>query len=118
METLSIKTDCNRIKWQERGQNLNCRSSSLIHNINLILELIIRNTLKYNKFTSAEEVFEYVLTLHGGNAFQNSDQELELVLDKEIIVSLCNSLCAHNGVLRKLEKNDESFYRLNYELNF
>ena len=89
METLSIKTDCNRIKWQERGQNLNCRSSSLIHNINLILELIIRNTLKYNKFTSAEEVFEYVLTLHGGNAFQNSDQELELVLDKEIIVFLC-----------------------------
>jgi hypothetical protein len=80
---------------------------SLIRYINFILELIIINTLQYNKLTSSEEIFEKLVA----DSISSSDAGIDIVT----IENICQELCSNNGVLIKLKKNNICFYKLNHK---
>lgn len=102
------------INWSRRLNKLNAKEYSLIGNVNIILEVIIKNTLKFNKLTSAEEIYEDMISVQ-------NDKVLEIESNKKVditsIENLCEALCMNNGVLIKLETNGKSYYKLNYKEN-
>jgi hypothetical protein len=112
METITFIPTQNKIRWNGPGRKLNGKLYSIISNVNNILELIIRNTLKFNKLTSSDEICEYLFILRNGSV---TDQNIDL--DAESIENICNTLCLNKGVLIKLKKNNQSFYKLNYKEN-
>jgi hypothetical protein len=76
--------------------------------------LIIRNTLKFNKLTSSNEIYENLI------AFQNiqiEESDSENAIDIDTIENICDTLCVNKGVLIKLKKNNECFYKLNITEN-
>jgi len=110
METLTYISTDNRAKLAGRGKKLNDKSYSLITKINLILEPVIRNTLKFNKFTSVDEIYDNLIALQNSTV---SDLDIEMDLSLGTIENICDALSANKGVLIKLRSNDESLYKLN-----
>jgi hypothetical protein len=100
-----------RIRWPGRGKILNNKTYALIANINFILEMIIRNTIKFNKLTSADEIYENLMSVLSNGA---ANPAVVYEMDVITIIDICDALCGEKGVLIKLKKNDESLYRLNY----
>lgn len=114
METITFKPAYSSIKHAGRGPKLTGHDFSLINNISLILELIIRNTLKFNKLTSADEIYEDMAYLQNYGA---PESESGGKLDIKSIESICEVLCVKNGILIKLEKNLKVYYKLKYKEN-
>ena len=113
MGTMTFIPIYKRTRWPVRKEKLDGKLYSIINNINfLILELINRNTFKYKKLTSADEIYESLI-IHKNATFTGLDIEIEI--DVETIISICDALCSNKGVLIKLKKNDEYFYKLNYQ---
>jgi len=98
------------IKHAEEQKKLSGEDVTLIRHINLILEFIIINTLQFNKLTSAEEIFEKLITDYAEN-----QSEIENDIDVVSIDEICQELCNNNGVLIKLVKNNVFFYKLNHK---
>ncbi len=115
MVSITFIPTSSRIKYSANlEKKLSGKDYSLIRNINLILELIISNTLRYNKLTSTDEIYENLKT------FQNSNvpyEEKEVELDVNSIENICNIFCEGKGVLIKLKRNNECFYKLNNHVN-
>ena len=109
METITIAPASQKLKWGGR-EKLSKEAYDLIAHINIILELIIINTLQYNKLTIAEEILEKLVSVQ----FEK-DPKMEIDADLETIDNICNALCAENGVLVKLVKNNTNYYKLNHK---
>ena len=110
METFkNIELHNNNLYWSYK-QKLNDKENSLIWSINYILELIIKNTLTYNKLTSAGEIHES-LTLFLNESPQEQDDKYAI----SSIENICDALCENNGVLKKYEINVKKYYKLNYK---
>jgi hypothetical protein len=109
METITIAPASQKLKWGER-EKLSKEAYDLIAHINIILELIIINTLQYNKLTIAEEILEKLVSVQ----FEK-DPKMEIDADLETIDHICNALCTENGVLVKLVKNNTNYYKLNHK---
>lgn len=108
MESIIYTPIRKKTKWSGRVKTLNDKSYSLIFNINFILEMIIGSTLQFNKLTSANEIYESFMAIHN-----ETDPDIKMELDIDTIDNICRALCANDGVLIKLEKNDQSYYKLN-----
>ena len=115
METMTFTPNYDALKQSShRIYKLNGKEHSFISNINLILELIIKNTLKFNKLTSSDEIYDSLMSLTNND---NSDLNKNYEMEVNWIESICDILCANNGILIKLQKKDECFYKLNNLLN-
>jgi len=110
MEIMTIAPASQKIKWGGHEKKLNKEAYDLIGQINIILELIIINTLQYNKLTIAEEILEKLVSVQ----FEK-DPKMEIDADLDTIDNICNALCAENGVLVKLVKNNTNYYKLNHK---
>lgn len=110
MESVTFMATGKIAKWPVREKRLNGKQYSLIYKINLILEPIIGNTLKFNKLTSGNGLYETLIVRHNGTS-----AALDNDIDVDTIINICAVLCEDNGVLRKLKINDECFYKLNYQ---
>lgn len=80
---------------------LNDYAFKLINDVDLILAMVVSNTLKYNKYTTIDEIFE--------------NQEVKN-LDKYTIEYICEALAINNGVLIKLINGHKVSYKLNSQL--
>jgi|ERR1035437_205526 2-polyprenyl-3-methyl-5-hydroxy-6-metoxy-1,4-benzoquinol methylase len=80
---------------------LNDNAFKLICDIDLILEMVVCNTLKYNKFTTSEEIFE--------------NQETKNI-DIYTIESICEALSFNDGVLIKFINGHKVSYKLNSKI--
>ncbi len=110
MESITIAPASKKINWVGHEKKLNKEAYDLIWQINIILELIIINTLQYNKLTIGEEILEKLVSVS-----YEKDPKMEFDIDLETIDNICNALCVDNGVLIKLVKNDTSYYKLNHK---
>ena len=110
MDTITIVPASQMINWAGREKKLNKEAYDLIGQINIILELIIINTLQYNKLTIGEEILEKLVSV-----YFEKDPKIEIDIDLEMIDNICNALCMDNGVLIKLVKNNTSYYKLNHK---
>ncbi len=110
MEEITITRTAKKIKWPVREKKLTENSYSLINRINIILELIIINTLQFNKLTSVEEIFEKLVTVQNEN---NPDMAIDIDLDA--VENICQALCMNNGVLINLVKNNTCYFKLNHK---
>jgi hypothetical protein len=107
METMTLPQTSEKIKYAEESK-LSREAHSIIRHINFILELIIINTLQFNKLISAEEIYEKLI-------LDYSEHERENLIDINIIENICQELCNNNGVLIKLRKNNIWLYKLNHK---
>jgi hypothetical protein len=73
----------------------------LINNVDQILETVISNTLKYNKFTTVEEIYD-------NQSIKN--------IDKFTIESICEALCLNEGLLIKIINGHKIGYRLHSKI--
>lgn len=110
MEQITITPTAKKVNWSPRETKLTDKSYSLISHINFILEQIIINTLQYNKLTSADEIFERLITVRNETV-----PEVEIDIDLDTVENICQSLCMNNGVLISLIKNNMSYYKLNHK---
>ncbi len=110
MDELTITRTSKKINWAGREKILTEQSFYLINCINFILELIIINTLQYNKLTSIDEIFNNTVKTH---TEINPDGESDI--DIETVENICQALCMNNGVLVNLVKNNISYYKLNHK---
>jgi hypothetical protein len=115
METITFIPGYNKVKRSMGRKKLFEREFSLISDINLILELVIRNSLKFNKLTSADEIFNTIALVKDERI---SGIESELESGAMSMIDLCNALSENNGILLKLEKNGEIYFKLNFEKTF
>ena len=111
METMTFIPTNNRVS--PRSKKLNGREYLFIENINFILELIIRNTLKFNKLTSPEEIFESFSLIRN----PTSAPDINIEMDVNTIENICDKFCSKNGILIKLVNKDECYYKLNNHNN-
>jgi len=79
---------------------LNDNAFKLINDIDLILEKVMYNTLKYNKFTTVEEIFD--------------NQETKNI-DVYTIESICEAL-SFDGMLIKFINGHKVSYKLNSKI--
>lgn len=107
METMTLPQPSEGIKYAGE-RKLSVEAHSIIRHINFILELIIINTLQFNKLTSTEEIYEKLI-------LDYSEHEQENVIDIDTIENICQELCNNNGVLIKLTKNNIWLYKLNHK---
>ena len=107
MEATTLNPTYNRIKWSGRDEEFSNKSNNIINTVNFILELIIKNTIQYNKFTLTDEIYERII---------NISNETKQVIDTDIymIENICEALSANNGILIKLTKNKLNYYKLNH----
>lgn len=110
METVAMSLVSKSMKQAGEQKKLSGEDVMLIRHVNLILEFIIINTLQFNKLTSAEEIFERLLT-----DYTEGQSDMENEIDAECIDEICQELCNNNGVLIKLVKNNMFFYKLNHK---
>lgn len=112
METITFIPNRDKTRKSVGGRRLNYEESSIINEISTILKLVLRNTLKFNKLTCADEIYNEI-------AFFNNNVVNGIEPDKEVDLNsiriLCNALCMNNGVLIKIEKNGKSYFKLNYQ---
>jgi hypothetical protein len=115
MESITFKPTYRRTSSDLNEKKLNSKTYSLISKINFVLEIIVRNTLKFNKLTSPEEIFERYLAQN-----ESTDAISDIITDLDIdqIKKICDAMCKTKGVLVKLSKNEENFYKLNYHDSF
>ena len=110
MDKITIAAPVKRSGFTGRQRILSDKEYSLINQMNNILELVIMNTLQFNKLTSAEEILDKLIYVHDENS---TDQELDLDIDT--VENICQLLCTKNGILIKLVKNNVNFYKLNHQ---
>jgi hypothetical protein len=110
METITFIPNYHKIRWSGNGEKASISTTSFLTPVNLILELVIRNTLKFNKLTSAEEIYEGIMVRTEGD----TEYEREEKIDINSIENICEVLCRNSGVLLKLERNGKRYYKLNY----
>jgi hypothetical protein len=111
METIKFTVNKARYHRNMNNKKLNLNEIRLIKIVNLIMEVIMTNSLKFNKLTSAEEIHE---RLSASSNEDIPDQNTNKYPDLDSIKYICDAFCVEKGVLIKLEKNNESFYKLNY----
>ena len=107
MEATTLTPTYNRIKRSGRDEEFTSKSNNIINTVNFILELIIKNTIQYNKFTLTDEIYERII---------NISTETKQVIDTDIntIENICDTLSGNNGILIKLTKNKLNYYKLNH----
>lgn len=110
METITLTSASKSIRYDVIEKKMNDEAFTLIRHINFILEMIIINTLQYNKLTSAEEIYEKMIA-----EYPDKQLELENEIDSGVVDNICHELCNNNGVLIKLTKNNMRFYKLNHK---
>ena len=110
MDRIIIETPVKRSGFPGRQRILSDKEYSLINQMNNILELVIMNTLQFNKLTSAEEILDKLIYVHDENS---TDQEFDMDIDT--VENICQLLCTKNGILIKLVKNNVNFYKLNHQ---
>jgi hypothetical protein len=111
MET--IKFVANKVRPQRNMNNKKLSTSEicLINSINLILEVIITGSVKFNKLTSAEEIQEKLFAyINEGSPDKHGCKDLDI----EAIKFICDAFCVEKGVLIKMKKNNECYYKLNH----
>ncbi len=115
MKEIEVTSLCSQIKWSPNNEMQSCHARSLINVINMIMRVIIANSLKLNKFTSAEQICDHLIMIRTATTVDSFRGTL-VDFDPELntIISICDSLCLQNGVLSKFEKNGEYFYKLNH----
>ncbi len=93
------------------NEKLSINEVCLINSINHILEVVITSSVKFNKLTSAEEIQEKLSSyIEDGSIDKNNCKDLDL----EAVKFICDAFCADKGVLVKLKKNNETYYKLNH----
>jgi hypothetical protein len=96
MESISLRP-VEIIKIESEDElNFNCHSVMLTK-VNQILEVIIRNTLQLNKFTTIDEIFE----------------SLHTTIDLFTIKSVCETMTENDGILIKYVSRSKVCYKLN-----
>jgi hypothetical protein len=110
MESMTLTPVSKRVKWIEGEKKLNVEAYELINHINIMLELIIVNTLQFNKLTQADEILEKLLAV-----YYETETQADLNINIETIDNICNALCENNGVLVKLVKKNINYYKLNHK---
>ena len=80
---------------------LNDYAFKLISDIDLILEMVLHNTLKYNKFTTAEDIFD--------------NQEIKNI-DIYTIEYICDALSLNDRVLIKFINGNKASYKLSSKM--
>jgi len=107
---------CTQFSISGKSGDKKCKAESLLRSINLILQLIISNSISLNKFTSPAEISEHlqILTYENKNE-TDSESENYPVTDIDGIRIICETLCIGHGVLIKIKKNDTWYYKLNYQ---
>jgi len=105
--TLTRHTKRGRLLGTKRV--LSDKEYSLINQMNVMLELIIMNTLEFNKLTSAGEIMEKLTFIYE----ESNENEFEMDIDIDTIENICQLLCNSNGLLIKLVKNNVNYYKLN-----
>jgi hypothetical protein len=115
MKAIEVTSLCSQMKWSLNSDMQNCHAKSLINVINMIMRLVIANSLKLNKFTSAEQICDHLIMIRTATSVDSFSGSL-IDFDPELntIISICDTLCLQNGVLSKFEKNGEYFYKLNH----
>lgn len=83
------------------AKKLNAGEASLISNINLIFEMILTNSLKYNKLTSSQEILERI---SGVANDVSSEGQLSDEADEATVRAILESLSGEKGVLVRLKK--------------
>jgi hypothetical protein len=81
--------------------DLNDNAFKLISDIDLILETVVCNTLKFNKFTTVEEIIETHETKN---------------IDIFTIESICEALSFNDGVLIRFISGHKVSYKLNTKI--
>lgn len=97
MEAVITKTKNLVASRESAERSLRNYSFLLLHNVNQVLEIIIKNTLKLNKFTTIDEIRE---NLHSVSA-------------DSVIEDICDTLSQNDGILIKYIHKDKISYRLN-----
>jgi hypothetical protein len=114
MGTITFIPAKNMTKRTLHGYKIDTRSYLIINIIRIILETIVKNTLKFNKLTSTDEVYDDIV-------YRQTERPMEIGFDDEIDIKLiektCGALCKGNKVLIKLEINGKAYYKLNSNEN-
>jgi hypothetical protein len=110
METITFIPTNNRTRPGEPGSIADNNARPIFGKINFILSMVMRNTLKFNKLTSADEITEHFIAL-----YDESDRKPGFFLDHDAVENICDILSKDIGILLKLRKNDKSYYKLNFK---
>jgi hypothetical protein len=110
MDPITLTKHTKRSRLLGTKRVLSVKEYSLINQLNVILELIIMNTLEFNKLTSTGEIMEKLTFIYVESINEN---EFELDIDIDTIEDICQLLCNNNGLLIKLVKNNVNYYKLN-----
>lgn len=96
------------------NKKLSTNEICLINSINLILEVVITSSVKFNKLTTAEEIQEKLSAyINEGSPDKYGCKDLDI----ESIKFICDAFCVEKGVLLKMKKNNECYYKLNHQDN-
>lgn len=98
MEAVITKTRTLVTTKETAERSLKNYSFLLLHNVNQILEIVIRNTLQLNKFTTIDEIRENIHMV---------------TVDTPSIEDICDTLSQNDGLLIKYIHKDKVSYRLN-----
>jgi hypothetical protein len=110
MDTQTLITQSKRTRLLGVKRILTDKENSLINQMNVMLDLIIMNTLEFNKLTSAGEIMEKLSFVH-----EETFREQDFDWDTDTIENICQMLCSNNGILIKLVKNNVNYYKLNHK---
>jgi hypothetical protein len=94
MESLSLSPV--EIIKVDNDDDVSCHSRAL-NKVNQILEVVIRNTLQLNKFTTIDEIFE----------------SLHMSIDLYTIENICEAMTENDGILIKYVNRSKVCYKLN-----
>ena len=110
MDPITLTPTAMRTNLLERKRILSDNEYSLISQINVMLELVIMNTLEFNKLTSTQEILDKLIYVH-----ENTPDQ-DFGMDIDTIENICQLLCMNHGILIKLVKNDVNYYKLNHNM--
>lgn len=110
MDTQTLIAQSKRTRLLGVKRILTDKENSLINQMNVMLDLIIMNTLEFNKLTSAGEIMEKLSFVH-----EETFREQDFDWDTDTIENICQMLCSNNGILIKLVKNNVNYYKLNHK---
>jgi hypothetical protein len=110
METIKFIPNYDKIRLPGNVKKLNRQASLIISNINFILEMIIRNTLNFNKPTSVDEIYDSLWVQQNDPAGKS-----DLDMDEETIRYICDSMCSAKGILLKFRNNNKNYYKLKFQ---
>lgn len=112
MDPITLTSRTQRTKLLGTKRILSDKEYSLINQLNVLLELVIMNTLEFNKLTSAGEIMEKLAYEYEE---KNIDNDFDFDMDIDTVENICQLLCNNNGLLIKLVKNNVNYYKLNHK---